>query len=341
MARVTIKTIAQAVGVSAATVSNAYNRPNQLSEDLRQRILDTADQLGYTGPHAAARSLRSGRAGAIGLLMNYRLTYAFSDPFAIGFFYGLSEIVEEHGSALILLPSSSHGGPIDLGTTRAANIDGLTEICHSEIPGLHEFVRRSGIPFVSTYDMGDVDYVAIDDHEAGRLLGQHLHRLGHRRVGMVVDSPREPGAEPQTQADSELCSMWARRAHGLMSEMPGARLTIAASGINCAESGSVAAGNLLDSIDRPTAIVGASDAMALGALRAMTERGLSAPGDVSVCGIDDVPDAALAGLTTVHQPIIERGRMAGRLLFDPTLEPRKVTLPVHLVVRRTTGPARD
>ena len=94
MARITVKTLADAVGVSPSTVSNAYNRPDQLSPDLRARILATAAELGYAGPDAVARSLRSGKAGAVGVLLTERLSYAFSDPYAIGFLAGLSEVVE-------------------------------------------------------------------------------------------------------------------------------------------------------------------------------------------------------------------------------------------------------
>jgi DNA-binding LacI/PurR family transcriptional regulator len=84
-------------GVSPATVSNAYNRPDQLSPQLRHRILATAAELGYPGPDAAGRTLRMGRADAVGVLLAERQSYAFSDPSAIEFLTGLSEVVEEHG----------------------------------------------------------------------------------------------------------------------------------------------------------------------------------------------------------------------------------------------------
>ena len=94
MARITVKTLAAAVGVSPSTVSNAYNRPDQLSAPLRQRILAKADELGYAGPDAAGRTLRVGRADAVGVLLSERLSYAFSDPYVIEFLTGLSEVAE-------------------------------------------------------------------------------------------------------------------------------------------------------------------------------------------------------------------------------------------------------
>src|SRR3954454_12113407 len=107
MAGVTLKTVAQAVGVSPSTVSNAYNKPDQLSAALRERILITARELGYAGPDAAARALRSGRAGSVGVLFTDKLSYAFSDPYAVGFLAGLSEIAEQFSTSLLLMPLST------------------------------------------------------------------------------------------------------------------------------------------------------------------------------------------------------------------------------------------
>ena len=133
MARMTVKTLAAALGVSPATVSNAYNRPDQLSPQLRERILTTAEKLGYPGPNAAGRTLRMGRADAVGVLLTERLSYAFSDPFAIEFLTGLSEVVEEHGISIVLMPLSRRGpssgtdlDQADVTAVRQANIDALT-----------------------------------------------------------------------------------------------------------------------------------------------------------------------------------------------------------------------
>jgi DNA-binding LacI/PurR family transcriptional regulator len=103
--RVTLQTIADRVGVSRTTVSNAYSRPDQLNPELRRKILETAKELGYAGPDPAGRILRSGRAGSIGLLFAEPLTYAFGDPYAIGFLQGFAEPAEQAGAGLLLRPS--------------------------------------------------------------------------------------------------------------------------------------------------------------------------------------------------------------------------------------------
>src|SRR5919205_3952114 len=101
--RVTLVTVARAVGVSPTTVSNAYNRPDKLSHALRERILEAARDLGYPGPNPAARSLRRGRAGSIGLLFGEELTYVFQDPGALEFLRGLAEGTARQNTVLQLI----------------------------------------------------------------------------------------------------------------------------------------------------------------------------------------------------------------------------------------------
>src|SRR5689334_17741081 len=121
---VTLMTVATAVGVSPTTVSNAYNRPNKLTPALRERILETARELGYPGPNPAARSLRRGRTGSIGLLFGEALTYVFQDPGAVEFLRGLAEGTAKHNTVLQLiaaLDAEEQGAPL----LANAIVDGL------------------------------------------------------------------------------------------------------------------------------------------------------------------------------------------------------------------------
>src|ERR1700724_1869970 len=88
--RATLASLAGELQVSRATISNAYNRPDQLSADLRERVLATAKRLGYPGPDPVARSLRTRKAGAVGLVLTQNLSYAFRDPAAVGVLEGLA-----------------------------------------------------------------------------------------------------------------------------------------------------------------------------------------------------------------------------------------------------------
>jgi DNA-binding LacI/PurR family transcriptional regulator len=344
VARVTVKTVAEAVGVSASTVSNAYNRPDQLSPELRARIFIAAEALGYAGPNAAGRMLRRGRAGAVGVLLTERLSYAFSDPYAIGFLKGLTEVVERDGTSIVLLPITLSGEEPDVTSVRQANIDALTSLCVSDTHPASRLAKARGIRLVSTAIEPDPDasWVAIDDERAGALAGAHLAELGHRRVAVIVDTNRPAGQEPIRLAAADVsCIDCSARLRGLHRASPGTELIVVSAGHNAVESGTAAAAFLLDSSRPPTAILGTSDVLALGALQALALRGLSARSDMSVCGFDDIPAAAEAGLTTIRQPIAEKGRRVGELLLDAEASDRQILLPIELVVRSSTGAAPE
>jgi DNA-binding LacI/PurR family transcriptional regulator len=349
MARMTVKTLAAALGVSPATISNAYNRPDQLSPQLRERILATAEELGYPGPDAAGRTLRRGRADAVGVLLSERLSYAFSDPFAIEFLTGLSEILEEHGISIVLMPlskreegsSGTEADQSDVTAVQHANIDALTIL---SLPAAHPaamLARARGIRVVTTSVSNDPDssWVAIDDFGAGIVIGEHLADLGHRDITVLVET-NQPAGSPGRRLDlAELTYLdYAARVEGLRKAMPG-QVVIVSGGHNSIESGASATGWLLDAGELPTAIVCLSDVLALGVLQALASRGLASPDQVSVCGFDDIAAAKAANLTTVHQPIRGKGQHVGRLLINPESTPRQVLLPINLVRRATTGPA--
>lgn len=339
---VTIKTVAQAVGVSPSTVSNAYNKPGQLSTALRERILATATELGYAGPDAAARTLRSGKAGSIGVLFTDKLSYAFSDPYAVGFLAGLAEIAEQFSTSLLLMPLSDADTEGSTTAVRQAAIDAATIFCVADDHPALDTIKARGIPMVSTDRQSEPDsqWVAIDEFAAAASMGRHLARLGHRDLVVLVDNNEPAGATAvELERADVTCTDCGLRIKGLLSELGEVRMRILSGGHNAVASGRAAAELALDSQDRPTAIVGLSDILALGALEAMQTRGLTAGRDLTVVGFDDIPTAAAAGLTTIRQPIRDKGRAIGRLLLDPDATERQILLPTELVVRSTSGPA--
>jgi len=341
MARVTVKTLAAAVGVSSATVSNAYNRPDQLSPGLRQRILAKAAELGYAGPDPAGRTLRVGRSEAVGVLLTERLSYAFSDPFAVEFLTGLSEVAEQHQVSVLLMPLSMSADEPDTVAIQRASIDALTILCLPEQHPAETVARARAIRFVGgdVRDDPDASWVAIDDLHGGALVGTHLADLGHRDVAVVVETNAPAGsAVVELAADTVTFPDYAARLRGLRRSLAG-RITVVSGGHNALASGAAAARWLMAQPERPRAIVGLSDVLALGVLAALAELGHAVPGDVSVCGFDDIADAATHDLTTVRQPIRERGREVGRLLLEPDAAPRQVLLPISLVTRSSSGPA--
>src|SRR5919206_1174088 len=119
--RLTLLTLAQDLGVSRAGVSNAHNRPDQLSPALRERILARAAELGFPGPDPMARGLRRGRVGAVGVLVDEGLSYAFSDPTAVLFLDGLARELEADGLGLLL--HAAREGDDDLARVRDSAVD--------------------------------------------------------------------------------------------------------------------------------------------------------------------------------------------------------------------------
>jgi DNA-binding LacI/PurR family transcriptional regulator len=339
---VTLATIAEAVGVSRMTVSNAYNRPDQLSPELRERVLAAARTLGYSGPNPVARTLSRGETGSLGLVLDFPLTLAFTDPGTVQFLHGVAAGCEDQGLALSLVPRIEGGGAE---LVQKALVDGFVLYCVAPHDVRMDAVRGRRLPYVRVDfepEPGLVD-VNIDDEGAARSVAEHLTALGHRRVGIVLphDIPGSTGPEARQAAWNHVTS----------ARLAGWRAGLEAAGIDwntvpvaggpgkMREAGRVAGGRLLDRADRPSAIIALSDVLALGVLEAAAERGIAVPRELSVAGFDDVPEAAAATppLTTIRQPHQTKGSEAVRLLVDA--DSKSVLLPTELVVRASTAPA--
>jgi DNA-binding LacI/PurR family transcriptional regulator len=346
----TLADVAAHIGVSRTTVSNAYNRPDQLSSALRERVLAAARELGYTGPDPMARSLRRGRAGSLGLVFDHRLQYIFNDPAAVLFLSGVAAGCEEQGTGLALVPQLPEGAAE---VVRSALVDGYVMFCTPEDDERLDAVRARGLPYVlvdfSPYVEGP--RVNIDDRGGARAAAQHLVDLGHRRIGLVVpfDDGAPTGALAEEAADPTKATDHTRwRCFIRHERLVGWREPLDAAGIDWAsvpvgsapdsdpDTGYRAAVQLLDRADRPTAIICLSDVLAFGVMRAAAERGIRIPQDLSVVGYDDVPEAASAALTTIYQDHAAKGEQAVRLLTEGGDD---VVLPTELVVRASTGPA--
>lgn len=350
----TLQTVADALGISRSTVSNAYSRPDQLSPQLREKILETARRLGYSGPNPAARSLRSGRVGAIGVVFSDTLSYAFTDPYAVQFLRGLAQTAELHDTGLLLIPVSKDGEAAAAVVNNAV-VDGFCIYCLTDWHPSLQAIRARGLPIVSAerrdQDDPEARFVGIDEAAATRAAGRHVAGLGHRRVALIADwIVPERETKPVTVADPEKLPYYVTRERLL-----GYRDALAEAGVdwpqiqtinaaqNSRAAGAEAAGQALDRAPRPTAILAVTDILALGVLDALKARGLRPGRDVSVIGFDDIPEAATSRLTTIAQPALEKGRLTGTLLLDPPADPadRRILLPTRLRVRASTGPAPD
>jgi DNA-binding LacI/PurR family transcriptional regulator len=357
--RVTLDTLARALGVSRMTVSNAYNRPDQLSPALRERVLSMARQLGYPGPNPVASTLRRGRSGTLGLAFDDTLSYVFTDPAFVIFMQGFSAECERAGVGLLLVPGSPRrSGALDV--IRTALVDSFAVFCDYEGDERIGVLRERGLPFVliDSPRRPDAPWVGVDDRGGARQAAQHLIDLGHRRVGVLsfclTTNTRQGPLDPDWQQQPGYF-VTKERLTGYRQALESAGIdwrdvvVYQVAGVDEAATASTAvvdgyriAPFLLDQARRPTAILAMSDELALGVVRAARERGIDVPRELSVIGFDDTPEAARQqpALTTIHQPLAEKGAAAVRLLLQPELDAQAgIELPTHLVVRASTAPA--
>ncbi|MAT04993.1 MAG: LacI family transcriptional regulator [Acidimicrobiaceae bacterium] len=342
MGRVTLQTIADEVGVSRMTVSNAFSRPDQLSADLRATILAKAAELGYAGPDPTARSLARGRAGSVGILFTDTFSYAFEDEVAAGFVGAIAAELAPTGSAITLLTSDTTA---DFVPARDVALDAAVLYACNDDSGAIDWLVRRRLPlvFVDHRPRPGYDSVNIDDREGARLAADHVIGLGHEHLAVLTTAHgAEAGFVSAPFAATHVVSE--QRLLGWFDAIHGAGLD--APVVQAPKHGDPAdAIALLWELDpRPTAIVCFSDVAAAAAIRAATEYGLVVPDDLSVVGFDGTQLAAWSqpSITTIRQDVAAKGRAAATLLGErmtgSTKRARRIVLPVELVVGDSTAP---
>jgi len=342
--RPTLDTVAQEAGVSRMTVSNAYNRPDQLSAATRERVLAAAARLGYAGPDPAGRSLRRGRADTIGVVLTESLAYAFTDPGFVSFLRGVADVLTVADRAMLMVPTHADA---HAGLVRDAIVDAFIVCSLTESDPAVAAVRARGVPFVTSGSpkLAGHPWIGVDNLAASALAAQHLVRLGHRRLAVVTIPPKMPD-------DAEGTVVVSRRRFGLRVTGFGAAaakagidpadITVVEAWNNSPDAAAEAIGPLLRARRRPTGIFCVSDVLGLGVLSAAADAGLHVPGDVSVVGFDGIDEGASSRppLTTISQHLREQGRAAARAALDLVegRKPARHGITPELVLRASTAP---
>ena len=334
-AEVRLLDVARRAGVSESTASRVLAGSRPVRATLRDRVLESATALAYT-PNPHARALARARDATIALVV-----HDITDPYFSEITRGALESARASGRTVLVSDTGRHPA-LELETVRRARArrvealvlagSGSSDAGTSRrlATELRAYERAGGRVAVVGRHLAGGDCVRPDNVAAGRLLGEHVAELGHRSVAVITG----PGG--LTASDDRLAGLLGALA---ASGVDAGHVQLA-SGAFSRDGGERAAAELLDAMPGLTALVALNDQMAIGALAALRARRRAVPGDVALCGVDDIPIARdlEPGLTTVRVPMAELGRRAVELVLGETVPVRRdERLGVELVVRASTA----
>lgn len=331
----TLEEIAKQAGVSRSTVSRVMNDHPSVDHETRARVQSVAERLNYQ-PNVAARSLAAGRTHILGLVIPMGVSALFTDPYFPLLIQGISSAcnANEH-SVMLWLAEPEYERRMIRQVLQGGLIDGVILASALMDDPMLEALLKRGLPFITVGRLptdNQVSYVDVDNVNSAREMVAYLLRLGHRQVATISGPINMIAGSDRLQG-----YRLALRNRGVA---PDPALIVEADFTE--EGGYIAMQRLLPRA--PEAVFVASDAMAVGALRALREAGLRVPDDIAIAGFDDIPFAARTDppLTTVRQPIQRMGSVAAETLIDmishPQPQPRRIILPTELVIRESSGP---
>ncbi|MDX6200172.1 MAG: LacI family transcriptional regulator [Actinomycetota bacterium] len=324
-----IKAVAARAGVSVGTVSNVLNRPTQVSESTRARVLAAIDELGFVR-HSSASQLRAGRSHTVGLVV-----LDIGNPFFTDLARGLEAEAAEHALSVLLFSSdgSAERQRRQLRFLEEQRVEGvlITPVGDegSDLVRLQD--RGTRVVMVDAVGAGRHCSVRVDDNLGGSLAGSHLIHAGRRRITYVTASYAVRQCRDRgTGLTAAIASSGARAPRQV--EVP----TLTGS------AGYEATARVL--AQRPDAVFCANDIVALGLLRGLLEAGARVPDDIALVGYDDIEFAATAAvpLSSVRQPAGQLGRTAAALLVGEFADGgshvhEDVVFSPELVTRASSG----
>lgn len=339
MPKVTIKEIAEKAGVSITSVSFAFNDPNRIGKDTVQKILEVADELGYT-PDPIARSMTTGKTGTLGILLPQPLPEMLSNPFLLDFLEGVGETCTTDGYSLMLVPPLQ--GSIRRAIENAA-VDGFITIGLEQEKSAMKFIRQRGVPFVTvdTDPVEGIPAINVDDENGAVAIMDYILAQGHRKIAIVGIRSGKEGRY------LEYVGTLKNRMNGFRTSLRSNNLDFDSNDILFLESKSTTLSGgeeVLEQIQsssfNPTAIITMSDIIAVGIMSRAKELGIKIPEEYSITGFDDIPLARLVTppLTTISQPICKKGKTAADILVNliqGNEVQQKTVLPTKLIIRNS------
>jgi LacI family transcriptional regulator len=333
----TLEDIGRLAGVSRSTVSRVLNNQPSVKTSVRERVEEVIRRTGYM-PNVAARSLVSGRSGVIGLVIPSRVHSLFEDPYFSRLIQGISTASNQSGTtlSLFLFQNEEEESALYPRVVTSGFLDGLIITATRMADPLLARMTGGEMPvvIVGRPEVEGISYVDADNLGGARLAAEHLCKLGYERIGLL-------GAPVSTTAGVDRLSGFIE---GLALHGKALHPTLRVDGDFSEASGYRAMQDLIPA--RPDAVFVASDTMAIGAIRALREKGLGVPDDVALVSFDGLPasENAQPPLTTIRQPVSDTGASAVRMLNDlvtgAAQAPIVEIMPVDLVVRESCGASR-
>lgn len=330
-ASVTIRDVARAAGVSIATVSRVLNDAARVTDETRDRVRTVVERMGYS-PHGGARSLITRRTRTLGVLLP-----ELAGEFFAEFLRGIDETAKRHGFLTLVTSARREAHEIAAAVANMrGRVDGFLAVSPSVAARatLAEVAERYPTVLVSAgTDVGAFAALAVDNFQGAASMMKHLLALGHRRITFLRGPIGQVDASERLHAVREVANWFEEcQLTELMGEF---RMDTAYEVVS----------TVLRTGPRPDAIFAANDTMAIGALAAIRDAGLTVPDDVSVAGFDELPVTKYLSppLTTVRMPIFELGERAALRLIETLrsgatqVPPQHDTLAAELVIRRSCG----
>lgn len=330
----TILDVAKLSGFSKTTVSRVINGNGPVSEEARQKIEEAMRKLNYT-PNYFAQGMRTNKTRTIALLVP-----DYSNPFYPELFKNVEEVARQNGY-MITLCNTDEEAEKELEYIKEIvkrNIDGIIFCTYNRIRRNIDYLIRISeeIPVVFMDQVVDEDepinYVVTDGFESTRKAAGYLIEKGRRRIAYIKGSSKRRVTKERYNGYRQ-----ALMDYGINFDP-----SLVYTGNFHMKSGFEGAKYLMSINNPPDAIMAASDAMAIGAIKYLKYAGFSIPGDVNVVGFDNIFLSTLVepALTTISQPIKELGREAVKILIDkinnPEMENKQIKLEGELIIRRST-----
>lgn len=314
--KITIRDVAMKAGVSNSAVSCAYHNPKKLSVETRERILRAAADIGYVS-NAAARTMRTNTTGALGLLLPQEIDLALQNPYYTFLMEGIGKACREDGYSLLLVPPFEDDSSVNLIPTAA--VDGfIVSGLEKEREEVVEILSKNmPLAVIDPQTELEVSTIEIDDAKALSSLVNTIIECGHRRVGIAaIETKTEPSYQAwhgvMGQRIKKILDAFDKFGKALSVE----NLTVYETS-STYDGGKEAFTQLYTGNNPPTVIISFSDIIAAGVISAATAAGLKVPTDLSVTGYDGMPQYFSAlPLTTVSQPIVEKGYLAGQIVLE-------------------------